>query len=174
MRTTVIAFLMLAAVPVFALDAQSRHSTGGEVGPNGLHERAAFKLNKVMPAKDVLSLFVDLGAQKFDSNHPEGLKLKTVVMHLGSQTASGTTDDKAASRETTFKLKLVANGAGLKIDLRKSSLTALLSELMGRSGDVDLLLTIAVLDAPGAEQVIYTKNLGLDIVESTKALAGKG
>lgn len=174
MRTTLIAVLMLIAANVFAQDAAPRHSTGGEVGPNGLHERVVFKLNKVMAAKDALSLFVDLGAQKFDSNHPEGLKFKTVVLHLGTQTASGLTDDKAASRATTFKLKLVAKGAGMKIDLRKSSLTSLLSELMGRSGDVDLLMTIAVLDAAGAEQVIYTKNLGLDVVDSAKALTGKG
>lgn len=172
--------LVLIATGANSEEVVPLHSTGGTAGPNGVKERVAFKIVKTAPGKDRLALLVDLGGQRFTSNHPDELKHHIVTLTLGTLIVQGETDDKAQINSETMKLRVVANGAGLRIDVRKSAFANLLSELSGRTGDVDLQLTILADHVPEAgtepepTETLYSRLLGLEISESEKILAGRG
>lgn len=185
--------LFLALLACGALRAETaapRHSTAGNVGLNGIREHVSIKINKLRAGKDSISIVMDLGVERLGSNNSSEFAGHKITIALGSLVLEGVTDSKARINTAAFKMKLIARGAGLRIDVRNGVLTPLFSELTGKSGDIDMLLTLK--EEPGTpaaaqhaeprhdghhkppEEFMYKRLIGLEVEENEKTLQAKG
>ena len=134
---------------------------------------------------------MDLGDHKYDSAKPEALiKNRPVIkVTLGSHpTMSGLCNEKGQIIGDQFKAKLVNNGAGMKITVKKATLTALLSNLSGKGEHGFLTVTIQDDHAPATAAAstaeapadsrhaksLYSKEFEMDVQENEKTLVAKG
>lgn len=174
---------MFIAISANSQESASRHNAGGSLGPNGVKQRVAIKINKTKTGTDAASIQIDLGEHKYDSTKSAALQDRPqILITIGSlPTMTGLANEKGKIESESFKAKLINNGAGMKIDLRKADLSALLSDISGKGEHV--FLTITVQDnhapAPAAAQSrhansLYTKEFELDVQESEKALKANG
>lgn len=176
------------ALSVGAEDASARHGGidhGAGVGPNGVKERVAIRLNKAKTGADAASIQIDLGDQKYDSVKSTVLTKDrpTIIVALGSvATMTGLSNEKGVIEAPEFKAKLVSKGAGMKIDIKKGTLTNLLSDLSGKGEHATITLTIMDDHAPATTaaatagrhaHTIFTKVFELEIKENDKSLIAK-
>lgn len=189
-RTLMIALFISATTQAVALDAIPRHGQSGTFGPNGVNQRVAIKINKVKIGKDLAIIQVDLGDKKYDSVKSKVLitEYPVIGITIGSlPTLQGTANEKGQIIGEQFRAKLVANGAGMSIQIKKATLTALLSNLSGQGEHVNLTITITDDSLPGSPALsrdskavprlggtLYTKEFELDIKESDKILIAQG
>jgi hypothetical protein len=186
---SVIQLSLISAVICFSVLAQeseaaSRHNEGGSVGPNGVKQSIAIKINKLQPGKDIAYIQVDLGEHRYDSAKPEALitTRPVILVTIGSvPTMIGVADKKARIISEQFTGKLVNNGAGLRIQIKKGALTNLLSDFSGHAGHGTLTITIQDNHAPSTtaaqarhSQALFSAAFEIDIVESTKFLIARG
>jgi len=185
---------------VFALGVANRHSEGGNVGPNGVKQRVTFKIAKDGSLnKDAASIQVDLGDHKYTSVKPEawinptpdaasGIKYRpTVIITIGAMPRLIAKSDSKGRLSGDFTGKLINKGGGLKLDIKKGTLAALLSELSGKGPHA--LLFIKLQDdhdppAPLSHEArdvdsrhahsLFELMFDMDISENTKKLTAKG
>jgi hypothetical protein len=194
--------VMFAAMSLNAADAASRHNEAGTIGPNGVRQRIAIKLNKTSVGKDVASIQVDLGDHKYPSTKPEswtnpnytevdattGLTVAkyrpVIILTLGTGVVLTATSDAKGKLAGEFKGKQINKGAGLKLDIKKGSLGVLLSELSGNGEHV--LLNVLIQEnhppAPVASKSVESRHghelfllqMDFDVEENTKTLVARG
>lgn len=194
-RHLITVFVLVAVSTACAEEATSRHNEAGNTGANGVKEYVALKINKLTGGKDTAIIQVDLGDHKYESVKPEELiKNRPVIkVTMGSHpTMTGICNDKGQIIGEQFKAKLVNSGAGMKITVKKATLTALLSDISGKGTHGFLTVTIQDEHSPSiaaastststAEPAadsrharsIYSKEFEVDVKENEKSLVAKG
>ncbi|HYG73571.1 MAG TPA: hypothetical protein VEK08_00960 [Planctomycetota bacterium] len=190
-----VAAMFLTVNSAFALSVANRHNEGGAVGPNGVKQRVTFKIMKDgSTGKDSSSIQVDLGNHKYDSVKPAAWvdsattatyrPVITITFGTGLLKLTATSDDKGKLKGD-FSGKLINGGAGLKLDIKKSTLAALLSDISGKGDHATLNIKIEDNHPPAAAaaskgvqsrhgHTIFELMFSLDISENTKKLTGKG
>ena len=188
---SVLAVRMLA-MSLNAADVESRHNAGGTIGPNGVRQRVAIKINKTATGKDAAAIQLDLGDHKYPSTKPEawtnptptvesGIKYRPqIILTLGSTVVLKAISDSKGKLSGDFKGKLINKGGGIKIDVKKGSLGTLLSELSGKGEHVLLNVKIEDDHAPSTTPAsrhahsLFELQMEIDIQENEKTLTGKG
>jgi len=199
MKTVAIVALLLFSLEVFAASSggTSRHHGGGIIGPNGVKQRVALKIMKDGTAgKDMVSLQLDLGDHKYSSTKPEawinpnpdaasGVHYEPVItLTLGALTPLQATSDAKGKLSGDFTGKLVDKGAGIRIDVKKATLAALVSELSGKGAHGLLSIKLQKNHPPSASAAsasadsrhpaaLFEAVFELTISENTKKLTGK-
>jgi hypothetical protein len=196
----VIAMLGMSSAFAATLGVTSRHNESGTVGPNGVKQHIALKIAKDGTLlKDSGLIQVDLGEHKYPSVKPDALVNPAavdattgasiyrprIILTLGTTVVlNGQSDAKGKIVGDFFTGKLINNGAGIKIQIKKATLSALLSGLsgVGEHG----LLAVKIEDnhpeAPAASAAAAPRHAGaifdatfeVDVDENTKKLTAKG
>jgi hypothetical protein len=184
--------VMLMAMSLNAADAVSRHSGEGSIGPNGVRQRVAIKINKTATGKDAAAIQLDLGDHKYPSTKPEawinptptvesGIKYRPqIILTLGTTVVLKAVSDSKGKLSGDFKGKLINKGAGLKIDVKKGSLGTLLSELSGKGEHLTLFVKIQDDHAPAVTpesrhaSALFELLMEVDVQENAKTLTAKG
>jgi hypothetical protein len=171
----VIALIAILSLSVAAQEpvAAPRHNEGGMTGPNGVEQEVAIKINKLKQGKDIAYIQVDLGAARLASGKPAEWQAGTVTVSvlLGSAPAlTGQAAKNGKIKSAQFTGKLVKNGAGLQIKIKKGSLAGLLSDFLDNTGHDTLPLTIQT----GTGGVLFSQVIHLDIIENEKTLIARG
>lgn len=194
----VMAFLGMSSAFAATLGVTSRHNESGTVGPNGVKQHIALKIAKDGTLlKDSGLIQVDLGDHKYPSTQPDALVNPAAVDATGASTyrpriiltlgtvltLTGQSDEKGKITGD-FTGKLINKGAGIKIQIKKATLAALLSGLSG--GGEHGLLAVKIEDnhpaAPAASAAaaprhagsIFEATIEVDVSENTKKLTAKG
>jgi hypothetical protein len=162
----------------------SRHNESGSIGPNGVKQIVAFKINKLQVGKDTGYIQVDLGEHRYDSAKPARLitDRPVITVTIGSVPAmTGTADARGKIVSAQFTGKLINNGAGLRIQIKKGTLTNLLSDFAGGTGHGTLTITIQDNHAPSTTAAqtrhataLFTATFEMDIEENEKKLIARG
>lgn len=190
MKTCNWAVFLLVAIFAIGMaraeETERAHNEAGNIGPNGVKQRVAIRINKTKSGADMASFLLDLGDHRYDSVKSATLieQRPAVLITIGSMpTMQGLANNKGRI-DTPFKAKLVNRGAGIKIDMRKSTLSALLSNLSGKGDHAFLTITIQDNHAPSgtaAQQAeprhahsLFSKEFEVDIKENEKVLIAKG
>ena len=189
MKSLSVMFAVLVCVQLFGADVESRHSTGGALGVNGVKEHAQVKIYKAASgkvSKDKAFVQIDLGDHKYDSVKSEALiKDRPIIfLNMGVLRFEGLANEKGKIISPNFTAKLIKKGAGMRFTIKKQDLSILLSSLVPVEGHADLTITIQDNHAPApvapAEvesrhaNSVYTRAFGLKIQETEKVLNGKG
>ncbi len=147
-------FLLLAlgALPLCRAKESARHESGGHTGTHGIRELVAFKINKRKEGKDKLLAILDLGDHAFESKAPEELAHKRIRITLGRASWEGNTDERGQVKDEHLRIKLIRNGNGMKILVRKGDFDQLASQIEEDEHHFDALFSVYVLEqATGTE-----------------------
>lgn len=182
---------MLVMNAALAAGVASRHNESGTVGPNGVKQHIALKIMKDgTVGKDSGFLQLDLGEHKYPSTKPEALMnppavdattgasiyRPRIILTLGALAPLTAQSDEKGRITGDFSAKLINNGSGIKITIKKATLATLLSGLTG-AGEHGLL-AIKIEDSPPSTPAVSATLLEatfeVDVSENTKKLTAKG